>query len=52
MEHNELKDLFAQVKLVRDQDKTLPYLEQDLLNVVILQNCMIIKLLEKIHDRL
>ena len=49
---NELQELFRQVKELRSQDKTLPYLEKDLLNVVILQNSMIIKLLEQINERL
>lgn len=50
MTNQELNQLFEQVKQIRD--KEMPYLEKDLLNVVILQNSMIIKLLEQINERL
>ena len=50
MNTEQLKALFDEVKEIREGDKTLPYLEKDLLNVIILQNSKIIALLEKMNE--
>ena len=49
--YQEIAKAMQDAVALREQNKTLPYLEKDLLTTIIMQNAAIIRLLEQLNGR-